>query len=161
MAQRDDPQFDQQPRSRQSLWVLVANLLLVVVLPFGVGWIVYKVTKYVYVPDGVRRFESMSEKLQKHATGIQMGAIKPEPDPNRIVRYPLTDELRRGGVTSCIESEGVLWYSLPSHPLDGGTPYLATPRDPTTSIHSYPNRVNGSTYDFHHLEGKWAYWFRM
>jgi len=127
----------------------------------GVAWTSHRLTILATQPSGVRMFDDLSADLQTHATAIRMGAIKPEPDTNGIVEYPLTDELRQGGVISCIERGGVLWYSLPSYPLDGGRPYLATPLDPTTSIYSYPNRISGGTYEFRPLEGNWAYWFRL
>ncbi len=113
IAHRDDPQFTQQPRSKQRILVWVAKLLLIVVMPVSVGWIVYKVTRFVYVPDGVRRYESISEELQKHATAIRMGAIKPEPESNGMLRYPLTDELRRAECPPVSNTTGFCGMACP------------------------------------------------
>lgn len=74
--------------------------------------------------------------------------------------YPLTDELRRGGVCSCLERNGVLWYSLPSGSLDSATEYLVTPLDPTFPVTRLPAEECRSyyTYRFQQLRGNWAYW---
>ncbi|HYH66704.1 MAG TPA: hypothetical protein VD866_18565 [Urbifossiella sp.] len=71
----------------------------------------------------------------------------------------MPDELRRLGVRVCLEHDGVLWYYLPSHPLDGGSPCLATPRQHDEPINSFPQRVRFRTYTFQSLKDNWAYWF--
>jgi hypothetical protein len=139
--------------------MFVGKALIALMLLFVVGWVSHEITLRRNVPEGVRIFNQVADQFEAHASGIRDGRIQPEPDPNRIVRYPLPDELRRAGVTACLEHDGVLWYYLPSHPLDGGSPCITTPLKNEEPVYSFPKRVRFQTYSFHPLKGNWAYWF--
>jgi hypothetical protein len=146
-------------RDRRAGAISIGKALLVLALLVSVGWVSHAITRRANLPEGVRIFGNYSDHFEVHASGIREGRIQPEPDPNRIVRYPLPDELRRAGVTTCIEHDGVLWYYLPSHALDGGCPSVATPLNQGESVYSLPKRVRFQTYFFQPLKGNWAYWF--
>ena len=146
-------------RNRWSAAIVAGKTLIAFGLLVGVGWVSHVMTLRTYVPEGVRLFGQVTDHLEAHASGIRGGRIQPEPDPNQIVRYPIPDELRRAGVTACLEHDGVLWYYLPSHPLDGGDPCLVTPLKNDESVYSLPKRVSFRTYIFQPLKGNWAYWF--
>jgi hypothetical protein len=130
-------------------------------LVVGVGWAAREVTLRTHVPFGVRTFPTCADALEVHANSVRDGRLEPEPDPNGIVRYPLLEELRRAGISVCIVRDGVIWYHLPSHPLDGGSPYLVSPLDRAESVGSLPGRGRGRTYEFTTLRGNWAYWFGL
>ena len=138
-----------------TFWVIAVGVLV------GVAWVSHRLTVLGTVPSGVRMFDDLHPELEAHATAVREGRITPEPDPNGITRYPLPEALRSNGVLACTERGGLLWYLLPSHPLDGGSPYFVTPLDPSLPVMGFPNRISGSTYQFRYLRGKWAYWFHM
>ncbi|WP_088257640.1 hypothetical protein [Fimbriiglobus ruber] len=146
-------------RDRWSGAIFVGKAVIALALLVGVGWVSHVITLRANVPEGVRIFGQVTDHFEAHASGIRGGRILPEPDPNQIVRYPLPDELRRAGVTACLERDGVLWYYLPSHPLDGGSPCLATPLKHDEPVFDLPKRVRFKTYCFQPLKGNWAYWF--
>lgn len=140
--------------------ILTGKVLVALGLLLGVGWASHVITTRTHVPEGVRIFGRVGDQLEAHAAGVRDGRIQAEPDPNRIVRYPLPDELRRAGIGACLERDGALWYLLPSHPLDGGSPYLITPIDRNDGVSNLPTRRDrGGTYHFQMLDSNWAYWF--
>ena len=148
-------------RERWSRAFPIGKALGALALLVGVGWVSHVMTQQTYVPEGVRIFGQVTDHLDAHASGIRGGRIQPEPEPDnsQSVSYPLTDELRRAGVTACLEHDGVIWYYLPSHPLDGGSSCLATPLKYDEPVYSLPRRVRYQTYIFQPLKGNWAYWF--
>ncbi len=88
---------------------------------------------WVTTPEHVRLFDELHGELEGHAEAVRSGAIQPDDDPNRIVRYPVGGGLRKHAVV-CIRRGEVLTYSVGAmeRPFDGGSPYrhyFVTPYD--------------------------------
>jgi hypothetical protein len=121
-------------------------------------WATATITGRLTTPSEVRLFHRHTALLQAHAESVRSGQLKPDTDPNGIVRYRLPDELRRKGMV-CIVSDGIIWYHLlPSHPIDAVSPCLVIPLDRKESVTQLPQRVGKWTHTFMTLEGDWAYW---
>jgi hypothetical protein len=131
-------------------WIILGLLVLSV-------WATAQVTWRVTTRSEVRLFHRHAEKLEAHAESVRRGELQPDQDPNGIVRYPLPDELRRTGMV-CIVRDGIIWYHLPSQPLDAVSPSLVTPLDRSESPSRLPSRVREWTYEFRTLRGTWAFW---
>jgi hypothetical protein len=132
---------------------------VLLVLVGGGAWIAHRLSILAEVPTGVRTYRSCSDALARHAGAVREGRLQPEPDPNNIRRYPLSEELRRAGIVLCIVEHGLIWYWLPISSIDGGKPCLVTPLDRTVPVALFPNRVPFGTYEFRTLPDNWAYWF--
>ena len=133
---------------------------ILLLLVGGSAWATRAITVRVEVPSGVRTYRAYSGALETHANAVRDGRLQQESDPNKIVRYPLSEELRRAGVVLCIVEHGLIWYWLPvSSAIDGGSPCLVTPFDQTVPIGLFPSRVLFGTYEFTTLPGNWAYWY--
>ena len=126
----------------------------------GTAWSAHRLTVRVEVPAGVRTYRACSATLEAHANAVRDGRIQPEPDPNNILRYPLSPELREAGTVLCIVEHGLIWYWLPGGlSIDAGRRCLVTPLDRTVPIAVFPGRVPFGTYEFTTLPQNWAYWF--
>ena len=134
----------------------LGGLLAVVV---GTAW----ATSRVATPEHVRLFAELRVELEEHAEAVRAGAIKPDDDPNRIVRYPVGGGLRKHAVV-CIRHGEILTYSVGSMErlFDGGSPYrhyFVTPLDRQRGVAGLPNQIGTYFYQYEVFAGgRWAYW---
>lgn len=122
------------------------------------------VTARVTTPEHVRLFDELHGELEGHAGAVRSGAIQPDDDPNRIVRYPVGGGLRKHAVV-CIRRGEVLTYSVGAmeRPFDGGSPhrhYYVTPYDRQRGACALPKQLGTYFYRYEVFDqGRWAYWF--
>lgn len=143
--------------SRTSYALIVVRNVLILL---AACWLTWLVTIQFSTRHEVRLFSSLQSALDNHVNSIRAGAIQPEDDPNKVVRYPLSELLRKH-ISVCIRDGDVILYQFPSHPLDGGTINYVTPFDASRPVSEIlQNNRRNRTWHFEYLKGNWACWSR-